>query len=61
VYLTGKMAGDTNTELTTDCGLKFVRLADPTRDIALPPIWLTAGEPKQIDCRKYTTFSVEVP
>jgi hypothetical protein len=61
VYLTGKLAGDTNTELKTDCGLKFVRLADPAQDLAKPPIWLTPGEPKQIDCRKYTTFSVNVP
>lgn len=61
VYLTGKLAGDTNTELKVDCGLKFVRLADPAQDIAKPPMWLTAGEPKQIDCRKYTTFTVNVP
>lgn len=61
VYLTGKLAGDTNTELKVDCGLKFVRLADPAQDLAKPPMWLTAGEPKQIDCRKYTTFSVNVP
>lgn len=61
VYLTGKLAGDTNTELKADCGLKFVRLADPAQDVAKPPMWLTAGEPKQIDCRKYTTFSINVP
>jgi len=61
VYLTGKLAGDTNTELKTDCGLKFVRLADPAQDIAKPPIWLTPGQPQQIDCRKYTTFAVTVP
>lgn len=61
VYLTGKLAGDTNSELKVDCGLKFVRLADPAQDLAKPPMWLTAGEPKQIDCRKYTTFSVNVP
>lgn len=61
VYLTGKLVGDTNTELKSDCGLKFVRLADPAQDLAKPPMWLTPGEPKQIDCRKYTTFTVNVP
>lgn len=61
VYLTGKLAGDTNAELKVDCGLKFVRLADPAQDLTKPPMWLTGGEPKQIDCRKYTTFTVNVP
>ncbi|MBK9264271.1 MAG: hypothetical protein IPM54_31270 [Polyangiaceae bacterium] len=61
VYLTGKMVGQTNTELTVDCGMKFVRLADPNQDLTKPPIWLTPGAPKQIDCRKYTTFEIAVP
>lgn len=61
VYLTGKLAGDTNAELKTDCGLKFVRLADPNQDITKPPMWLTPGAPQQIDCRKYTTFTINVP
>ena len=61
VYLTGKLVGDTGAELKVDCGMKFVRLADPKQDLTKPPMWLTPGAPKQIDCRKYTTFEINIP
>jgi uncharacterized protein (TIGR02266 family) len=54
VYVNGKLLGSTNTPLRALCGLKNVRLAQPTREPTKVPDWLGAGRPVSIPCGVFT-------
>jgi hypothetical protein len=51
----GRPVGATGQPIEMDCGLKFVRVAEPGKSD--PPTWLTEGQSVSVTCRAITTVS----
>ncbi len=56
VYAHAVKSGPTNSKLTVKCGLRWVRLSEPT---AAGPKWVSDGHTVDVACRSTTTVTIE--
>jgi hypothetical protein len=61
VYVNGKFIGNAGEPLTVDCGIKYIRLAEPGAAPGKPPTFVGHGRPLKIGCQKTTEAALPAP
>jgi hypothetical protein len=61
VYVNGKFVGNAGEPLTVDCGIKYIRLAEPGAAPGKPPTFVGHGRPLKIGCQKTTEAVLPAP
>ncbi len=61
VYVNGKFAGNGGEPLTVDCGIKYIRLAEPGAAPGKVPTFVGHGRPLKIGCQKTTEVVLPAP
>jgi hypothetical protein len=61
VYVNGKFAGQPGEPITLDCGIKYIRLAEPGAGPGKVPVFVGHGRPLKIGCRTTTEAALPAP